>query len=91
MPTPTPVGDPRAEFVGARPDEPLTLWNEVVKARGVLEQERQSPGGRGSSSPARADLLLALEAYAASLTHRRLPIPYVLRDELRLRRLTRSR
>jgi hypothetical protein len=38
---------------------------------------------------ARAELLSALEAYAASLTHHRRPIPYTLRDELRIKRLTR--
>jgi hypothetical protein len=40
-------------------------------------------------SAARADLLSALERYAASLTHHGRPIPYELRDELHLLRLTR--
>ncbi len=44
---------------------------------------------RGSSI-ARAELLAALEAYAASLTNHGRPIPYALRDELNIRRLTRN-
>ena len=44
---------------------------------------------RGSSI-ARAELLAALEAYAASLTNHGRPIPYALRDELNIRRRTRN-
>ena len=69
-----------------RADEPMLLWNEVVKARSVVDAQRHSPI-RGSAI-ARAQLLSALEAYAASLTNHGRPIPYALRDELCLRRLT---
>ncbi len=68
--------------------DPAFLWNEVVKARVVVASQRSSPVGRYSSL-ARADLLAALEAYALSLTNHGRPIPYALRDELRIRRLTR--
>jgi hypothetical protein len=66
----------------------MFLWDKVVQARSVVAAERQSPGAR-SSSIARAGLLAALEAYAVSLTNHARPIPYALRDELRLKRLTR--
>jgi hypothetical protein len=39
---------------------------------------------------ARDQVLRALEAYAACLAEQRRPIPYALRDELRLLRLTSS-
>lgn len=71
-------------------DPPLTLWNDVVGARSRFAQQRQGP----QSSPAdvadaRADLLSSLEAYVDSLDQRRLPVPYALRDELRIHQLTR--
>ena len=68
--------------------EPTILWDEVVKARAVVAQQRHLPSSR-TSSIARAELLSALEAYVKSLTNQRRPIPYGLRDELRIRRLTR--
>ncbi len=66
----------------------MFLWSEVVKARTALASQRRLPIGN-ASSVARADLLYALEAYAVSLTENGRPIPYALRDELRLQRLTR--
>ena len=68
--------------------EPTILWDKVVKARAVVAQQRHLPTSR-TSSIARAELLSALEAYVESLTNQRRPIPYGLRDELRIRRLTR--
>jgi hypothetical protein len=77
-------------------DEPMMLWNKVVKARSVVASRRRdspipssSPGYTAAGAIARADLLSALEAYAASLTRHRRPIPHALRDELRIKRLTR--
>ena len=67
----------------------MFLWNEVVKARTELASQRRMPIGNASSS-ARAELLSALEAYAASLTSHRRPIPYALHDELQIKRLTRQ-
>jgi hypothetical protein len=69
-------------------DDCRALWQEVVRARSECDSQRLLP--RCSTSWIAQDALLdALEAYAASLTNRRRPIPYALRDELRLRRLTR--
>jgi len=82
MPTPTQPAAP------SRTDEPAMLWNEVVKARRVVDAQRHLP--IRSSSTARAQLLAALEAYVASRTKYGRPIPHTLRDELRLRRLTRN-
>jgi hypothetical protein len=73
-----------------RPDEPTFLWDKVVQARSLVTSQRSLPDGR-TSSLARAELLSALEAYAVSLTNHGRPIPYALRDELRLKRLTCNR
>lgn len=81
MSTPTQPAAPE------RPNEPMILWNKVLKARGVVSRQRHLPVSR-STAAARAELPSALEAYAASLTNHGRPIPYVLRDELRLKRLT---
>ena len=77
---------------GPRPDPrpgvtPASLWDAVLTARAALVHERnlhQRPG----ELTARAVLLRALEAYVRSLEERSHPIPYALRDELRLQRLT---
>jgi hypothetical protein len=82
MPTPVPSAAP------VRVDEPTFLWNKVLKARTLVTAQRHLPI-RGPSI-ARAELLAALEAYAESLTNHGRPIPYALRDELNIRRLTRN-
>src|SRR4051812_7655314 len=79
---------PNRPVTPRRPDEPMFLWSKVVEARTAVASQRRLPAG-GSSAIARAELLSALEAYAVSLTNHRRPIPYTLRDELRLKRLTR--
>jgi hypothetical protein len=63
------------------------LWEAVLRARAVWAQERHLPQ-RGSEPTARLALLDALEAYVKSLDERGHPVPYALRDELRLQRLT---
>ncbi len=63
------------------------LWNQVLQARELVAEQRHVPAS-GSGSDARMELLSALEAYVASLMSRRRPIPYALRDELRLQRAT---
>ena len=73
--------DPRA---GATP---ATLWDAVLTARAALVYERRLHR-RLAEPTARAALLEALEAYVRSLEERSHPIPYALRDELRLQRLT---
>lgn len=63
------------------------LWQAVLSARAAWAQERHAPQ-RGLEPTARAALLDALEAYVTSLDRRGHPVPYALRDELRLQRLT---
>jgi hypothetical protein len=63
------------------------LWQAVLNARTVLRDERHE-SSRGMELAARLVLLQALEAYVVSLKERGHPIPYALRDELRLQRLT---
>jgi len=69
---------------------PAALWDEVVAARAALARQRQQPQ-RTSDPEVRAALLDALEAYVESLDQRGLPIPYAIRDELRIQRLTSPR
>jgi len=63
------------------------LWDAVLSARAVWAHERHL-AQRGSEPNARLALLDALEAYVKSLDERGHPVPYALRDELRLQRLT---
>jgi hypothetical protein len=81
VPRPDPRHDPRPGVT------PASLWDAVLTARVALVHERHlHPRPTGLS--ARAVLLEALEAYVRSLEERSHPIPYALRDELRLQRLT---
>jgi hypothetical protein len=61
------------------------LWHAVLRARTAWAQERHLPR-RGLEPDARRALLDALEAYVKSLDERGHPVPYALRDELRLHR-----
>lgn len=63
-----------------------SLREAVFKARALLAQERHMIHGQ-SEAVARAYLLAALEAYVHRLDKRGFPIPYALRDELRLQRI----
>lgn len=62
------------------------LLRAVNTARDQLTEQRAERRTPNEQSAARMALLDALEAYANALeaTHR--PVPYALRDELRLRR-----
>ncbi|MGN6634647.1 MAG: hypothetical protein ACTHJ6_04175 [Oryzihumus sp.] len=74
-------------------DEVLALlMHEVQQARQAWADERCEArhGGAPIESPARVRLLAALEAYAAALESRHLPLPPSIRDELRLRRGVRG-
>jgi len=82
------VSTPTQPAALQRADEPAILWEKVVKARAVVTRQRHLPISR-SHAQARAELLSALEDYVASLTNHGRPIPYHLRDELQIRRLTR--
>jgi hypothetical protein len=70
----------------ARDRAALALWDTVVRSRENLARERRQSSS-GSLSQARLDLLLALEDYVSSLGSRGRPVPYALRDELRILRL----
>lgn len=63
------------------------LWQAVLSARAAWARERHLPQ-RGVGANARLALLSALESYVESLDGRGHPVPYALRDELRLLRLT---
>jgi hypothetical protein len=66
------------------------LLNDVVRARATLAQQRRMPQNKlEPSGMARAAMLSALEAYTAALDARRLPVPYALRDELRIQQRVR--
>jgi hypothetical protein len=77
---------PSPPAAGKRP-APAGLWRAVLKARADLAHERRLPQGHREPS-ARVALVEALESYVESLAERGHPLPYPLRDELRLQRLT---
>ena len=79
-----PLGHPRSP---GRSPTATGLWHAVLSARGAWARERHLPP-KGVEPHARAVLLDALEAYVKSLEKRAHPVPYALRDELRLLRLT---
>jgi hypothetical protein len=83
MPQTSP-GSPTAD-PGSFPS-PARLWNAVLSARDALAHERHQYR-RPSEPTARVALLEALEAYVRSLDERGHPVPYALRDDLRLQRL----
>jgi hypothetical protein len=65
---------------------------DVAVARAVLAQHRQAGSSRASVDEARAQVIAALSSYTAALAARQLPVPYALRDELRLQlRIPRNR
>jgi hypothetical protein len=65
----------------------MTLFHEVLSARAAMTVARRAPLGRSRLVDApRARLLLALEAYTSELNARNLPVPYGIRDDLRIQR-----
>jgi len=71
------------------PDPLSALFQEVVSARAEMTIARRAPLGTSSVvDVARARLLLALEAFTAELNARNLPVPYAIRDDLRIQRRT---
>jgi hypothetical protein len=70
--------------------DPLAaLFQEVVNARAAMTVARRAPLGTSSVvDVARTRLLLALEAFTAELAARNLPVPYAIRDDLRIQRRT---
>ena len=68
-------------------DHLMGLFQEVTSARAAMTVARRAPLGRSRLVDApRARLLLALEAYVAELNARNLPVPYGIRDDLRIQR-----
>lgn len=73
-------------------DPLLALFDEVSSARAAMVVARRAPLGTPSVvEGTRTRLLLALEAYAAALDLRHLPVPYGIRDDLRIQRRTLGR
>ena len=68
-------------------DHLMDLFQEVLSARAAMTVARRAPLGRSRLVDApRTRLLLALEAYTAELNVRNLPVPYGIRDDLRIQR-----
>ena len=65
------------------------LLRDVVDAREDLAHERRGKGAPAGRVEAQARVLSALEAYTAALELQRLPVPYALRDELRIHQRVR--
>ena len=67
----------------------VELFQEVSSAREAMVVARRAPlGTPGVVEGSRTRLLRALEAYAAELEARHLPVPYGIRDDLRIQRRT---
>ena len=82
MAGPTAAHDPSYGF-----DHLMKLFQEVLSARAAMTVARRAPLGRSRLVDApRARLLLSLEAYTAELNARNLPVPYGIRDDLRIQR-----
>jgi hypothetical protein len=65
----------------------MGLFQDVISARAAMTVARRAPLGRSRLIDApRARLLLALEAYTVELNARNLPVPYGIRDDLRIQR-----
>ena len=62
------------------------LLQELQSARAALAEQRNLPTVPGRLEVAREATLAALEDYVDALERNSLPIPYALRDELRLAR-----
>jgi hypothetical protein len=62
------------------------LLGDVRRARDSLEGFRRQMSSRVDAGHARHDLVVALEAYTSCLEDLGRPVPYALRDELRLQR-----
>jgi len=81
---PNTAADPSLGF-----DPLAALFQEVVSARAAMTVARRAPLGTSSVvDVARTRLLLALEAFTAELDARHLPVPYGIRDDLRIQRRT---
>jgi hypothetical protein len=73
--------------------DPLSaLIQELISARAAMTVARRAPLGASNVVEAtRTRLLHALEAYTAALDERHLPVPYAIRDDLRIQRRAHGR
>ncbi len=62
------------------------LSERLRDARDAVAEHRHAPVGSESAVSSRRTMLSALEDYIGALESMRLPVPYALRDELRLHR-----
>ncbi len=70
-------------------DPLVPLFHEVDSARAEITLARRAPLGTSNVVDlARTRLLHALEAFTAELEARNLPVPYAIRDDLRIQRRT---
>jgi hypothetical protein len=80
---------PSAAHPSAGSNPLAALFQEVVRARAAMVVARRAPLGTQSLiAGTRTRLLLALEAYAAELDARHLPVPYGIHDDIRIQRRT---
>ena len=80
---------PNAAHPSVGSDPLVALFQEVTSAREAMVVARRAPlGTPGVVEGTRTRLLRALEAYAAELDARNLPVPYGIRDDLRIQRRT---
>ena len=63
-----------------------TLAGRLRDAREAVAEHRHAPVGSEAAVSSRRTMLTALEDYIGALESLRLPVPYALRDELRLHR-----
>ncbi|RYP81351.1 hypothetical protein EKO23_23720 [Nocardioides guangzhouensis] len=83
------MSTPSARPVGPRRSRPAIaptdLWLDLIEARAEFHRCRSVTANKPLAlTRAQSGLLAALEAYVTSLGQRGMPVPYELRDELRL-------
>lgn len=62
------------------------LLETLLSARQDVRRLRRTPNDQRGLHAAQQSLLTAMESYAAALTEQGLPMPWKLRDDLRLQR-----
>jgi hypothetical protein len=90
--TEPPMPPPTVAHPSVGSDPLFALFQEVTIARAAMVVARRAPLGTPSVfEGTRTRLLHALEAYTAELDARHLPVPYGIRDDLRIQRRTLGR
>lgn len=80
MPIPRPVAHPSED------GSLEVLLETLLSARQDVRRLRRTPNDQRERHAAQQSLLIAMESYAAALTEQGLPMPWKLRDDLRLQR-----